>query len=394
MNRYRLQAAPAWWSPKLRPRMIRLLQGFRRRKQIRDEQLMEIDVRGADGVSQLLREGHGVMITPNHPTHADAYSIYAAADAIGTAFYLMTAWQVFDDKSWIGQQVLRWHGCFSVDRESTDLRAFRQAVEILESSPYPLVVFPEGEVYHSNARVRPFRDGAAVIALSACKRAKRPIVCVPCGMLYRYLDDPTQELTELMDELERRIFWRPQSQRPLAERVYRFADALLAIKELEFFGSAASGPLPERINQLAEHILAKVESRHSIAPSSGRLPERVKEIRRKILEVLEQDELDATERQKLLDELDDVFLVVQLFSYPGDYVAEQPTIERLAETLDKLEEDVLNQFSATVRGRRRAVVEFGQPVLVERKGKAKTLASEITETLETRVQALIEGLSA
>ena len=63
-----------------------------------------------------------------------------------------------------------------------------------------------------------------------------------------------------------------------------------------------------------------------------------------------------------------MFLVVQLYSYPGDYVAESPTIERVAETLDKFEEDVLNRFSATVRGSRRSRVAFGEPILVTRAG--------------------------
>jgi len=39
--------------------------------------------------------------------------------------------------------------------------------------------------------------------------------------------------------------------------------------------------------------------------------------------------------------MDDLFFVIQLYSYPGDYVAERPVIERIAETLDKFEEDVL-----------------------------------------------------
>ena len=43
--------------------------------------------------------------------------------------------------------------------------AFRQAVEILQSRPNPLVIFPEGEVYHLNQRITPFREGPAAMAL-------------------------------------------------------------------------------------------------------------------------------------------------------------------------------------------------------------------------------------
>ena len=207
MNRYRMQAATGWWSPQLNATMVRWLRGFRRWKQKRDEGLLDVQVFGAERVRQLITDNHAVLITPNHSTHADAYSIYAAADAIGVPVYMMAAWQVFADKSLLGRQVLRWHGCFSVDREATDLRAFRQAVEVLETRPEPLVVFPEGEVYHCNARVRPFRDGAAAIALSACKRGRRPIACVPCGIWYEYIDSPEPALLKLMDDLEQEMFW-------------------------------------------------------------------------------------------------------------------------------------------------------------------------------------------
>ncbi len=213
-----------------------------------------------------------VLITPNHATHADAYSIYAAADEIGMPLYLMAAWQVFADKSWFGQQVLRWHGCFSIDREATDLRAFKQAVEVLERREHPLVIFPEGEVYHCNARVRPFREGAAAIALSATKRAKRPVVCVPCGIWYTYVDNPHDELVKLMDELEREMFWRPRPDLPLAQRIYRFAEVSLTIKELEFLGKPGGGPLPERIGVLTDKIIRDIEVRYDIPPEPGRSP--------------------------------------------------------------------------------------------------------------------------
>ena len=48
--------------------------------------------------------------------------------------------------------------------------------------------------------------------------------------------------------------------------------------------------------------------------------------------------------------MEDLFFVIQLYSYPGDYVAEKPSIERIAETLDKFEEDVLRvRVSHTTR---------------------------------------------
>ena len=84
--------------------------------------------------------------------------------------------------------------------------------------------------------------------------------------------------------------------------------------------------------------------------------------------------------------------MVQLFSYPGDYVREEPSVERLAETLDKFEEDVLGKYSATVRSKRRVRVRFGDAVPVEPGRHRKTSVRELSDTLEHRVQALLDEI--
>ena len=66
-----------------------------------------------------------------------------------------------------------------------------------------------------------------------------------------------------------------------------------------------------------------------------------------------------------------MLLVVQGFSYPGNYVAEQPSIERIAETLDKFEEDVSSASTATVRGTRKVIVTFDDPIVIDPAGKRK-----------------------
>ena len=50
-------------------------------------------------------------------------------------------------------------------------------------------------------------------------------------------------------------------------------------------------------------------------------------------------------------DLNDLFLVIQLFSYPGDYVRECPTVERLAEILTKFEQDALGVNAPAPRAR-------------------------------------------
>lgn len=392
MNRYRMQFAPQVWKPNINPLLVRWLRAFRVRHQQRTQRLTDVLIHGADHLRDAVANNYGVLLMPNHPSHADPFTIYMAGDAAGTPLHIMATWHVFHGHNRLLRWILRGHGCFSVDREANDIGAFRQAVSILESKTQPLVIFPEGEIYHCNDRVTPFREGAAAIAVAAARKAKRKIVCLPCAIRYRYVEDPTASLTEIMGELERSIFWRRQDHESLDRRIYRFAEALLAVKELEYFERTENGPLPDRIKKLGSHILMKVEEAHCLKNQHSCLPERVKAARKTIIGAMQTaaESNSSADIESLNDQLDDLFLVVQSFSYPGDYVAASPTIERMAETLDKFEEDVLNRDTATIRANRTAIVSIGDPMEVASGKGQKGYVGDLTKQVEDKVQQMLD----
>lgn len=92
--------------------------------------------------------------------------------------------------------------------------------------------------------------------------------------------------------------------------------------------------------------------------------------------------------------MDDLFFVVQLSSYPGDYLAQQPSVERIAETLDKFEEDVLQANYPAVRGIRRVVVRFGEPLEAPKQRQGRDAVVAWTNVLESRVQGLLDQVNA
>jgi len=388
MNQQPFGKPPRWWSPKPNYRWMQLWRPLRRYQQLRRERITEISVQGLDFVRQAIAQGHGILITPNHPGHGDCYLLWEALIRLRRPCYVMTAWQVFDAAKPFERLVYRQHGCFSVNREGNDLQAFRQAVRVLQETSSPLVIFPEGEVYHLNERVTPFREGTAAIVLSAIKRSGRPVTCIPCALKYQYVSDPTPELTKVMDALEERLYWRPRSDQPLADRIYRVAEGILRLKELEYLGTANQAPLPERIQLLADEILKRLEKVYGARTPRASIPQRVKDLRQQAIARRNALAADDNEQQRIEQHLDDLFFVVQLFSYPGDYVAERPTIERMAETIDKFEEDFLDVPTARVRGTRRGLVTFGQPIVVTASGNRQS-ARALTQTLEHRVQSLL-----
>ena len=60
----------------------------------------------------------------------------------------------------------------------------------------------------------------------------------------------------------------------------------------------------------------------------------------------------------------------------------------MAETIDKLEEDILGLTLAPLRGPRRATLTIGVPIAVDPSTQDKT---SLTELLENRVQALLDS---
>ena len=398
MNKQPYAIPPRWWEPKLSPSIVRLTRSYRAWKLRKQQKITSIDVSGQEHLQSALNAGHGVLIAPNHAAHYDSAALYIAADRLKTPLYYMTAWQVFGMASRYEQVLMQRLGCFSIDRESADRKAFKQAVHVLQNETSPLVIFPEGDIYHITDRVTPFREGAAAVAISAARRSDRKIVVVPCGIKFWYVDDPTAKLHRTMNRLDERLFLRPEKDQTLKLRIQRFAEAILALKEIEYLGASQAGLLVDRIECLAESILRSMSNRYETKVSNKPIPDRVKDLRQKII-----SQLDEVKQKKpktptpeflvLSRDMDDLFLVMQLYSYPGDYLSGTPSVERLAETIDKFEEDVLDKEIPSLRGRRRVEIRFGESIFVPAKSTGRDGVGALTREMQSSVQGLIDELS-
>ena len=175
------------------------------------------------------------------------------------------------------------------------------------------------------------------------------------------------------------------------------AAGLLMQKELDYLGNTRSGPLRERIAYLNESILSRLEQHHQVKAVSDGPPERVKSLRHSIIHKAEQLDNLPPDRgsyfRGLEQDMDDLFFVMQLYSYPGDYLRKNPTIQRLAETIDKLEEDILGLDLPNVRGSRRAEIQFGEPIQVNSKDKRRDEVAKLTLAMQASVQSIIDQLN-
>ena len=359
-----------------------------------------IDEQGFGRVKELSSAGHAVLLAPNHADHSDPQVMVSLIAKYGMRSHFMAAREVFE-VSKPGAWALQSMGVFSVDRDGPDLSAIKTAITLLEKSSDPLVIYPEGEIYHHHERLDPLHEGVASILLKAAARLEngKEGFLVPVGI--RFHHDPSVEATfrDRLSKLEDRIGWTPKPAMPVDDRILRLGTGLLGLKEMEYLGEAGHGQIQERLGILCERLLAETESRQGRDPKATTAPERVRaqryRIRRRLLDVEKQP--SAEEKAALLDDLDRVFTALQAHSYIGDYFLAERSLDRRAETIMKLEEDLLG--FPTYPTPRTARVVAGEPIPVSKILAASELpakggAGELTALLEKRLVGLVAGIGA
>lgn len=355
--------------------------------------IRHLQVRGQERLVELVKNGQSVLIAPNHADHADPALLVTVGRRYGLAFHFMAAREGFE-RGWLSRFVLQHTGAFSVDREGADLASIRTAMNILREGRHPLVIFPEGEIWHHHEELDLLNEGVATILLRAAEKlpeGKRSYA-IPTAIHITHDSSEAKTFSPRLDALEQRITWKPKRHLEIVDRIYRLGGALLSIKEEEFLGEAQQGDLVGRIRKLQQHLIRQIEQKHGRSGEGQPVPLRLKALRHVI-----RQELNAAvspppaRREELYNELEQLFVAQQLYSYPGQYLRRNPTLDRIAETIFKLEEDVLEAEHYPTP--RRAAVVFGEPidvlrVLQERKLNAKTGVPPMTELLRERIQAL------
>ncbi len=377
----------------LRPLALAINRKFHLARKYRIESIHD---EGFESIRELSEAGHSIILAPNHSDHSDPHVIMELASRHRLKPYFMGAREIFEISP-LAAWSLQSMGVFSVDRDGPDLSSIKTALSLLERGTDLLVMFPEGEIYHHHRRLDPLNEGVASILLKAAGRladGKKAFI-VPVGL--RFFHDPSVEVTfcERLSRLEDRIGWLPKPAMPVDTRIQRLGTGILALKETEYLGHAGIGDVHARLTQLCENLLVLVELRYPRDAKAVTPPERVRALRYRIRRrLLDLDQAPAPEeKEALLDDLDRVFTALQAHSYIGDYLLSDPTLDRRAETILKLEEDLLGFPTYPVA--RIARVTAGQPIsvtdlLASGELPAKGGAAKLTDLLESRLAGLLQ----
>ena len=138
------------------------------------QRIADVEVVGHREMLAHVQPGDRLLFLPNHSTHADAAIFLEALSQIGQRCLMMAAYDVFL-RGRVHRFTMQRMGAFAVDRDGSDPKPMKQALETLQRGRFGLIVFPEGNVFLTNDRVTPFMDGAAFIGLQAQKAAAQGV---------------------------------------------------------------------------------------------------------------------------------------------------------------------------------------------------------------------------
>ena len=263
-------------------------------------------------------------------------------------------------------------GCTSIRRGALDRAGLRSARNLFVNGRFPMAAAPEGATNGHNEIVSPIEPGIAQFGFwcqeDLIKANREEAVAIaPLGIRYFYKEAPWLYLEKILSELEVDSGFKDipadtmglvngitptQSQESdLYERLYTLAEYLLSLME-EFYDKYYHQKIITEGKDLSSRLPALLDAALKIAEqsfgikSNGNISDRCRRVEQAAWNRIYRDDLDElTELAPAVRGLADIVaseaelriwhmrLVENFVSVTGKYVAENYTVERLADTV-------------------------------------------------------------
>jgi hypothetical protein len=241
-------------------------------------------------------------------------------------------------------------------------------------------------------------DGMAFVARTAAKRREKlpgagGVVIHPVAIRYFFRGDLESSVIPVLEEIEGHFSWFPQKDKSLIERIRQIGQALLSLKEIEYFGWARTGDFYERVDNLIEDVLTKLEKRWNVRDPAEGVVARVKNLRSAILPALVASNASSDERQQYRKQLAACYYVQQMSHYPRNYVraSEKNVPEHILETVERFEEDFTDRVR--VHGPLHAVVQVGEAIPVAGRRERGAACDPLMDGIRTQLSEMLKALS-
>ncbi len=313
----------------------------------RSMSVRHLHFQGLDYLRESLSKKAGILLASNHVRWADPIVVGAMGLQVQQYLYYVVSHHLFKQNRLIGWWLNRIGG-YSILREGADRDAIRATVNILTEADRPILMFPEGTWFRQNDRVGQLQDGLGLIVRQAAKQSERPILVHPVGIKYWLLGDPRPELYRRVEKLEHGLGWQPKHGGDVPERLAQIGNALLAVKEIERFGRAQEGDLDERIRRLSTILIGDMEKRYLGKEYDGWYLERIRRLRLVLVRKLGDLRDDADASLATRESLDLLLFCENLSAHSHEYLKERPSFERIAETIQRIEETMADRMEESI----------------------------------------------
>jgi 1-acyl-sn-glycerol-3-phosphate acyltransferase len=356
-----------------------------------------------------LPSGAGLLLASNHADETDFKACLELSRRCNRRFLYMMNQEAFDEGFGIAGWWLQRLGAFSVERGGQNDQAKRYAIEVLKRAEEILVIFPEGEIYYLNDLVQPFKSGVVDLGMQAVIESQltQPdwtAYLVPMAIKYRYR--------------------RPIG--PILERRTRLMEQRLSQR-------IQTDSLPRRLALILAELLHRQELIHRLKPDPdhlAELSERVQEVRRAVLEKMEGQypastvstqagTMDRTwrlsallrnllkrgrkhspySRERLREDLAALKRVAQMGSWQPQYVDLDPSQERMAEMVLKLEREVYGSKRPRQLANRDVFLRIGDPIelgrfvpcyLADPQAVRHRVAEQVRDVIQNLIDAIVK----
>jgi len=364
-------------------------------RQLRDSKSLRVGrwhFQGMEEFQKSRQQKAGILLAANHCRMADPLVMGMLGVHMHQYFYYVVSYHLFKQNRMRGWWMNRVGG-YSILREGADREAIKTTAQILANAERPIVIFPEGTWFRQNDRLAPLQEGMTLMTRQALKLANRPIVIHPVAIKYWQLEDPRPALLQRLAQVESALGWHPQKQLDFLGRIEKIGSALVAVKEVEHFGAPQSGSVDERIQGLINSHVATLERQYLGKEHLGWTLERIRRVRQALVRRLPQAAGDPQECERLHQGLDNLLLCENLSGHSLPYLQERPSLERLAETVERIEETVWDREDRppVPVG---AVVTIGPAIdvrtLIDQGARNKNEPDPLVQQLARGIQSLLD----
>jgi 1-acyl-sn-glycerol-3-phosphate acyltransferase len=152
-------------------------------------------------------ENQQLIVCPTHTMAIEALVLYELFGSVNQPIFLMSAREIFDLVFGLAEFPLKAAGCFSVVRGFKGAKkSLKFAIEILEKSSYPLILFPEGESSLNLKCLLPLKKGISYLVKEA-SLLEKPISVLFIGFKFNYSnrEKTLTNFKNLIIELEEKL---------------------------------------------------------------------------------------------------------------------------------------------------------------------------------------------